>query len=775
MTGPLQAMPFRLLLLFFYLYVGWLPPMMLAPAFAVSREPPAEWMEAGAGWFRIGNFQKALAYWEQAAAGYEAAGNLEGQILALVQVANAHLALGQSPKAFNKLQHALALAEQTDNPSLMAAVTSSLGNTYLAAGRVAEAKRSLESSVEIATKAGRRDIAVSALNNLGNLLASQGRFDEAAAVYKQALDAAREVGNDNLALQASINLARTLVDTGQDEKAGALLANVQRDIRALTASYDKAYGLISAGRLYARLSSSVDERSHQWRLQAHKTLNYALVVAEAIDDKRSQSYALGYQGQLYEQASRYEEAMQLTQRAVLAAQQADAPEILYRWQWQTGRLLKAQGRTEEAIRVYQRAIYTLQTIRQDLAAGYGGIRASFRKSVGPVFFELADLLLQRSAVVSDAQEVERYLVDARDTIELLKGAELEDYFQDDCAAALKAKTAGIDQLAERTAAVYPIILQDRTELLLSLPGGLKRFTVSVDANTLTQEVRAFRRRLEKRTTHQYLPHAQRVYDWIIRPIKRELEKQAVDTLVIVPDGPLRTIPMAALHDGKQFLAARYAIATTPGLTLTDPRPIKRENVQLLLNGLSESVQGFPALPNVTEELRTIKTLYGGTVLENQDFVVPKMEEELTGKPYSIVHIASHGQFDSDVTKTFLLTYESKLSMDALEKFMGLTTFRENAVELLTLSACQTAAGDDRAALGLAGIAVKAGARSALATLWIVNDRASALLVSEFYRQLQNPSVSKAKALQQAQLSLLKDRRYRHPGYWSPFLLIGNWL
>jgi CHAT domain-containing protein len=114
-------------------------------------------------------------------------------------------------------------------------------------------------------------------------------------------------------------------------------------------------------------------------------------------------------------------------------------------------------------------------------------------------------------------------------------------------------------------------------------------------------------------------------------------------------------------------------------------------------------------------------------------------------------------------------------MDDLEKYMSMTTFREQPIELLTLSACQTATGDDRAALGLAGIAVKAGARSALATLWFINDQASAVLVSEFYTQLQDPSLSKVKALQQAQLKLLEDRRYRHPIYWSPFLLIGNWL
>lgn len=770
-TVPRLSSSISLCSLLLLLFIG----VLSVSAFAASRASPAEWMEAGTGWYRIGDFQQALVHWERAVAEYKAAGDLEGQGLALVQAAEAHLALGQHPKAFDNLQRALALAEKAGNPSLMAMVTSSLGNAYLFAGREAEAKQLLESSVELATKTGNPGVVASALNNLGGLLASQGSFNDAASAYKRARDAAGKAGNAGLALRASINLARILVDTGQREEAGELLAVVQKEIRALPPSHDKAYELISAGRLYVRLSSSGNEGSDQWRAQAHKVLNYALVVGEVAYDKRAQSYALGYLGQLYEQVAQYEDAARLTQRAIVFAEQSGAPEILYRWQWQAGRVLKSQGRTEDAILTYQRAVYTLQTIRQDLAAGYGGIRTSFRKSVGPVFFELADLLLQQSASVSDAKKVEQYLVDARDTVELLKGAELEDYFQDDCAAAFKAKTAGIDQLAPRTAALYPIILPDRTELLLSLPDGLKRFTVNVDAQTLTSEVRMFRRRLEKRTTHQYLPHAQRLYKWIIGPIETELTNQAVDTLVIVPDGALRTIPMAALHDGKQFLAARYALATTPGLTLTDPRPIRRDKVQVLLSGLSESVQGFPALPNVSQELMTIEELYGGTVLLNKDFIVPKMEQALSEKPYSIVHIASHAQFDADVAKTFLLTYDSKLSMDSLEKFIELTTFRKDAVELLVLSACQTAAGDDRAALGLAGIAVKAGARSVLATLWVVNDRASALLVSEFYRQLQDSSTSKAKALQRAQLSLLKDRRYRHPGYWSPFLLIGNWL
>jgi CHAT domain-containing protein len=181
------------------------------------------------------------------------------------------------------------------------------------------------------------------------------------------------------------------------------------------------------------------------------------------------------------------------------------------------------------------------------------------------------------------------------------------------------------------------------------------------------------------------------------------------------------------------------------------------------------------LPFVSEELDTIQTLYGGKILLNQGFLIADLETTLSEEHFNIVHIASHGQFAGEAEETFLLAFDDKLTMDRLNHYVGLFRFREDPLELLTLSACETAAGDDRAALGLAGVAIKTGARSALGTLWYINDQASSILVAEFYRHLQNPSISRAKAVQLAQVTMLEDRRYEHPGYWSPFILINNWL
>jgi CHAT domain-containing protein len=324
--------------------------------------------------------------------------------------------------------------------------------------------------------------------------------------------------------------------------------------------------------------------------------------------------------------------------------------------------------------------------------------------------------------------------------------------------------------------VYLIPLPDRTEILLGLTSGLKRFTLEVGADALTTEVRQFRRNLETRTTYSYLEQAQQLYDWLLRPMRPTLSENHIKTLVFVEDGALRTIPFASLHDGEHFVIQDFAIAVAPGLSLVEPRPIERGKARLLLSGLSKPVQGFAALTFVQDELSSIEPLYPNETLLNQGFTLNELQRKLTDEQYSIIHVASHGKFDRDARKTFLLTYDDKLTLNNLESLIRPSQYRGRPVELLVLSACQTAAGDDRAALGLAGVAVKAGARSALATLWFVNDQSTSLLITEFYDQLRrSPSASKARCLQLAQLKLLSDRRYRHPCYWSPYLIIGNWL
>lgn len=731
-------------------------------------------MDEGVSSFQRGDFEQAALNWAEAAKLYEREKKFSQQTNALTHLAQAYQAVGQYKEAFKNLESALVLSEKSGDRTQTALVLGALGNLYVATGPPDIALKYLNEALSIARGLQNSGLSAVILNNLGNLLAAQKKYIEAVAVYTESASFANIDGNAPLATRALTNATMSLLQNGQHKEAKAQLDKALDQTRHLDTTYEKAQVLINIGLAYQSLRSHLSDSNDAFSLLAYETFNEAGAIAESIGQRRMASYAWGYLGNLYEEEQRYQEALQLTRRAAFAAQQANAPESLYRWQWQTGRLLKKLGTIDETIAAYRRAVHTLQSIRAELAVSYGAPQTSFRESVGSLYFELVDLLFQRAASLQ-REPARPYLIEARESIELFKVAELRDYFRDDCVDTALSKVTKLEVVAQTAVVVYPILLPDRTELLVSLPTGLKRFSIPVGAKKMTQEVRQFRRTLEKRTTRQYLPHAQKLYDWLIRPFEADLASSQIDTLVFVPDGALRTIPMSALHDGKQFLIDKYAIGITPGLNLTDPRPINRKEMKVLAVGVTEAVQGFPALPNVSAELKELRDLFGSTTLVDQEFTATNLEKKLKSEKFTIVHIASHGQFGSDTDRTFLLTFNEKLSMNRLDQLVGVFKYSDDPLELLTLSACDTAAGDDRAALGLAGIAIKAGARSALASLWNINDEASVGLVADFYRELQAGLSSRAIALQRAQMKMLANPRYEHPGFWSPFLMINNWL
>jgi CHAT domain-containing protein/Tfp pilus assembly protein PilF len=765
----------RILALAILTAVGNLPVSLAATLPASASSSADQRMKEGLRLSQHGDFEQATLSWREAARLYEAEQKFSQQISALIHLAQAYQALGHYREALQNLESALALADKSNDKTQLAIARAALGNVYIATGPLETARKHLDEALRLASELKNQDVSAIILNNLGNLLTQQKKYTEALAAYKESVPLALARNNHSLVATALVNAATTSTNIKQHKEAKALLDKAFDQMAALEPSHDKAAGLVNIGLGYFDLRANLPDAKESLLLLAHKALSEAATTAESIGDRRMSSYAWGHLGSLYEEELRYQEALQLTRRATFAAQQVNAPESLYRWEWQTGRLLKKVGTIDDAIGSYRRAVRTLQSIRPELSVSYGAPQTSFRETMGPVYFELVDLLLQRGASLQDRDQVGPYLIEARETIELFKAAELRDYFRDDCVDTALSKITTLDVVAQTAVVIYPILLADRTELLLSLPSGLKRVSVPVGAEALTEEVRQLRRKLEKRTTREYLPHAQKLYDWVIRPLEADLAASPIDTLVFVPDGALRTIPMTALHDGKQFLIAKYAVGITPSLNLSDPRPLKRENMKVLAVGVTEAVQGFSALPNVAAELQELQTLLGSQNLVNREFLAVNLEKKLKEEQFSVVHVASHGEFGNDVENTFLLTFDDKLSLDRLNQMIGVFRFRDNPLELLTLSACDTAAGDDRAALGLAGIAIKAGARSALATLWNINDEAAVDLVLDFYRELKNPATSRAVALQRAQLKLIENPRYEHPGYWSAFLMINNWL
>jgi CHAT domain-containing protein/Tfp pilus assembly protein PilF len=741
---------------------------------AAGDQSPDALMRQGLQAYQRGAFDKAFGAWKQAAQVYEQQGKPMEQSRALVAAAQASEAMGQVTHALQQLEVALALAQQSEDKVWQATVLSGLGHTYLAGHQPDAAMQHLTQALETAPKDA-TPVVAGIHNNLGLAQVAQKKLPEALASFTTAASNAEAAGDRPLLVRARINAGRTALAMNQLEAARDWLDKALDVLKDFEPSHEKATSLIQIGLGYHQLRSAMSSNGTALLLRAAGSFVEAAEVADKIGDVRTRSYADGYLGHLYETEHRYEEGLQLTRRAIFSAQAASAPESLYRWEWQLGRLLADTGQLDEAITAYYRAAEALKPIRMEVASALSLGSLSGEESIRPLFFEQADLLFQRSSLTADAKAAEEYLRYARDAIETYKAAELRDYFRDQCVDALQAKIAKLDTISPTTVVIYPIVFPDRTEVLASFGSGMQRYSVPITAEALTKEVRLFRRTVEKRTTLEYLPPSQQLYDWLIRPLESELIRQKIQTLVFVPDGALRTIPFSALHDGKSFLIQQYAVAMTPSLYLTDPRPLNLEKIRTLAGGLIDSVQGFPSLPYVHDEVESIRTLFQADRLINEEFRMGLLEQELRESRYGILHIATHGKFSTDANDSFLLTFDGKLTMDKLDQLIGLFRFRQDPLELLTLSACQTAVGDDKAALGLAGVAIKAGARSALATLWFINDEASAELISEFYRQLRDPSVSKAVAIQRAQIKLLGDRVYDHPAYWSPFLLLNNWL
>jgi CHAT domain-containing protein len=237
--------------------------------------------------------------------------------------------------------------------------------------------------------------------------------------------------------------------------------------------------------------------------------------------------------------------------------------------------------------------------------------------------------------------------------------------------------------------------------------------------------------------------------------------------------------MSALYDGQQYLVEKYAIAVSPGLQLVNPKPLPQGELKALTAGLSVPPANFPfpPLPAVRLEFNLIQQAGVATSeLLDRAFTSKSLATKIDSRPFNVVHLATHGQFSSQAENTFILAADGPINVRKFDDLLRTGTRRPDALELLVLSACETAIGDRHAALGLAGIAVRAGARSTLASLWQIDDEATAIFIGEFYKQLAKAKHTRAEALRQAQLTLMKNYpNYRRPGYWAAYVLVGNWL
>ncbi len=769
----------------------------------------------------------ALENWKKATAIYEQGNLKNATIRSLINQSLALQALGRYHLAVKILEQVV--PELNKQPASILKVTAlrSFGDVQLYLGEIDASLKTLQQSYEIAHQIKSNSQIAQTLLSLGNAQSvkankqrsplqntnifaktsplayvSKPISQQTKKLYREAIQTYEKTvavsTSPTVKIKAQLNKLSLLIVLEEFSKAGELFSQLESTINKLPVSNASVKARINLAQNLLLLKQVSPKNAPKWEKIA-KILALSIKQAEVLEDTRLQSYATGILGSVYLQTQNLHDAQKLTEKSVDLALRVQAKDIAYLWQWQLGYIFKLEDNISQAIEYYSQAVDNLNDLRGDLLVLNSDIQYSFRDKVEPVYRQLVDLLLQSSSQnvsqnvnqkqLNQKQLNQENLKQARDVIEALQLREIENYFQEVC---LQAKPEIIDTVVDRidttAAVIYPIILQNRLEIILRLPNQNKfnHYTTFIKANELENTLEKLQYSLRQpEQINQVNKISGEIYSWLIQPLEADLQNNKIETLVFVLDGNLRNIPMGVLYDSKapekspKYLIEKYAIALTSGLQMLEPKPLQRKELKILMAGVTEkrsiNNKEFLPLSNVFLELNTIQSqIPNSKKLLNQTFTDVNLEKQIDSAKYTIVHIATHSNFSSNLEETYILTWDKLLKAEDFDNLLQINkNAKSQAIELLVLSACETANGDKRATLGLSGIAIRAGSRSTVASLWAVEDESTAKLMSQFYQELQQNKLNKAKALQQAQIKLLKNSE--PPLTWAPYVLIGNWL
>jgi CHAT domain-containing protein len=762
--------------------------------------------------FESGRFVDALDAWQQAVRLSRQVGATEAELAGLINQAEALQNLGNLNEARALLESLLERPELRTLPRFKAAALASLAATVERQGEESLSQKLHERSLEAARASGDATATHAALLGLADNLARQGETAGALRDFQDAaaLPVATPTPTPTLPapapapgrsatrlpqLQAEASQLALLVDTNQYGSAGRLWPQLLAEVEALPSSPASLELRLHLARSLIQLRQVAIAMPTSF-LSPETALRTLLQRCRAdsarLGDGRSESLANGELGAMAETTGNWAEAESLTQLAVRQSIAHKAPELSYLWLWQLGRISRQQGNREAALAAYQQALVELNTLQLDLNSSNNAVAGTFHRRYEPISRQYIDLLTASPS--PSPVELER----AIKTMEQLQVAELNAYFNQPC-----LQTSSIKRPVDKSVAeIYPILLPDRLEVIARLPGSdgtIMHHSQPLSAGSLERTVAKLDRQLHKPPdrsssadpTSLLLPHAQLLYQWLLAPLEPRLQASGVKQLVFVPDAALRNLPMAVLHDGQRYLGERYGISLAPGMQLMPAIHHPGSRPRALLAGISQAVprvaglpegsNSFPALPAVERELDSLRSRTAATLLLNNRFTSQALRQAIKSGAYAVAHLATHGQFSSNPSQTFLLAGQREL-IPVTQLPMLLQTSqgrRGNTLDLLVLSACQGALGDADANLGLAAVAVRSGASSTLASLWSVNDQSTAQLMDAFYRywlqdRPNNRWISKADALRLAQAELRNSNDYRHPYYWAAFTLLGNW-
>jgi len=498
----------------------------------------------------------------------------------------------------------------------------------------------------------------------------------------------------------------------------------------------------------------------------------ARLLAQQLNNERAESYASGTIGNIHNSLGQELESKKYLEEAMGLAQSIQAWDIAYQWQWRLAHLYQVNQNIDKAVKYYKAAISSLDQVRGSILAVNTEIQWEFKEKVEPVYQEYMELILsQDQPNLKQAVKIQ----------EKLKLAELETFLQ--CGKLPAISLLNDSKLKELPPTIYLIKLRNIAKVIVRTPQGVF-YQHSLDPQLLINSIYSLTIGVQNKEItgiHQsnLLIYSQTIYNLLFAPIKKYLPHSG--TLIFVLDTYFQNLPVSMLHDGENYLIEYYNIATSPSSDFWQSPALKSNNLITLIAGIfkeSPSLKNslvpknFQILPEVEKEIANIKeSTASPLVLANAEFTRDSFQQKIENNLLTVVHLSTHGQFSSDSEKTFVLAWDVPV---AVRELRFLLKTERSGIDLLVLSACQTAKGDRRSALGIAGIAVQAGARSTVASLWVVEAESTALLMKEFYKGLKN-GMTKAEALRLAQLKLISNPKYENPYFWSGFILVGNWL
>ncbi|MEM6435708.1 MAG: CHAT domain-containing protein [Cyanobacteria bacterium P01_D01_bin.115] len=750
-----------------YEYGLWLTPkplLFLTPSQnkQAARENPQkvradELLDQGIEQFNTSQFREALQSWEAALTIYREIGDrqLEGRTLGNLGIA--YRKLGDYQQAINFHQQALIITREIGDRQSEGRTLGNLGIAYRKLGDYQQAINFHQQALTITREIGDRQFEGRTLGNLGIAYRKLGDYQQAINFHQQALIIAREIGDRQTEGRTLGGLGLAYQTQDQVELAiffykGAVntYESIRQSNRELETTLQESYITTIEG-TYRHLAQLLLEQDRI--LEAQRVLD--LLKVQELDDF--------LRGVRSSENTRQGAELVPPERVIARAHDDLTDQAIANGQRLSE--LEAQATLTDA---ELDEMISLQAERTEILQAFNTFKDS------PLVQEQLDMLSRE---------------------ELTRNVQLDQ---------LAALRDNLGQIPQGAVMLYPLILEDRLELIVTSPftAPIHR-TVNVTADKLRDQVTAFRYALAEPTRDAQTP-AQQLYEWLIAPIEQDLAEAGVKTIIYAPDRTLRYIPLAALYDGEQWLTERFRINHITSASLTDLNTPPKTDPTILAGALTEgpltvsagdTSLTLPLLNFVDDEVNGIAALDpDARALLGTDFNPALIQRE--ANRHNILHLATHAQFLIEEPEASFILFSGGQRWTLADLAAGLLNL--DRVDLVVLSACETGVdntfGNGAEILSFGHLMQTAGARAAISSLWMVDDGGTQILMNAFYEGLIDGNLSKVAALQQAQLELIRmaDRGDRggfelanaigldpndlsHPHYWAPFILIGNGL